>query len=63
MRFRTAGIAACEAEESWFDDAAARIANLLPESDPKPIQTGEWTVERAMENPFVGKPEESGVPR
>src|SRR3954467_3415583 len=44
-------------------DAVARIAKLLPESDPKPIQTGEWTVQRAIENPFVGLPERSTEPQ
>src|SRR5690349_10872547 len=44
-------------------DAVARIQKLLPESDPKPIQAAEWTVQRAMENPFVGSPEKSDAPR
>lgn len=43
-------------------DAVARIGKLLPESDPKPMQTGEWTIQRAMENPFVGLPEKSAAP-
>jgi glucose/arabinose dehydrogenase len=44
-------------------DAIARIEKLLPESSPKAIQVSQWTVERAIENPFVGSPEKSDAPR
>src|SRR4051794_8293729 len=44
-------------------DAVARMQKLLPEAEVKPLDPREWTVERAMENPFVGMAEKSAAPR
>lgn len=44
-------------------DAEQRIRSLIPEAEVKALPGGEWTVEQAMENPFVGLPEKSSPPR